>query len=124
MPLKAIKAVLFKSSEALALFLVFIPLWLLSINGNVQDWIFPGHKEILPWILGFAVASLVAMFLGAKLNDHLMRGFGLIFLLINIYTRFFEYVWGEIHNGLFFAIMAVSFWLISRYAEKLWLFGR
>ena len=122
--LKTVKPVFFKSTEILSLFLGFTSLWLLSINGNTEDWNFPGHKEVVPWILGFAVASLVIVFLGTKLNDDLMRGFGLVFLFTNIYTRFFEYVWDEIHGALFFAILAMSFWLISRYAEKLWLFGR
>ena len=122
--LKTLKPAFFKNSETLALFFGFVSLWLLSINGNTEDWNFPGHKEVMPWILGFVVVSVVTMFLGSKLNDDLMRGFGLAFLFINIYTRFFEYVWDEIHGGLFFAILALSFWLISRYAEKLWLFGR
>lgn len=122
--LKTVRPVFFKNTETLALLLSFISLWLLSINGNASDWNFPGHGKVMPWVFGFAFVALAGMFLGKRLNDDLMRGFGLIFLLINLYTRFFEYVWDKIHGGLFFAILAASFWLISRYAEKLWIFGR
>ena len=122
--LKTLKPFLFKNSETLALFYCFISLWLLSINGNTEDWNFPGHKEVLPWILGFAFVSLITVFFGAKFEDEIMRGFGLVFFFVNVYTRYFEYVWGEVHGALFFALLAMSFWLMSRYAEKLWLFGR
>lgn len=114
----------FQITRTTGLLYLFVGLWLLSINGNGDDWAFPGHSEVLPWILLFALASVAVLLLGIKLNDGLMRGMGLAFLFINAYTRYFEYVWDEFHGALFFALLAFSLWLISRYAEKLWLLGK
>ena len=54
----------------------------------------------------------------------MLRGFGLTFLFINLYTRFFEYLWDSLHKAVFFAVLAVSFWLLGSKAETLWHLGR
>ena len=41
-------------------------------------------------------------------------------MLINIYTRYFEYFWDVTDKALFFIILGLSFWLIGRKAEKIW----
>ena len=41
------------------------------------------------------------------------RGFGLTFLFINLYTRFFEHFWDHMHKAIFFALLAVSFWCLG-----------
>jgi hypothetical protein len=48
------------------------------------------------------------------------RGFGLTFLFINLYTRYFEYFWNTLHKAIFFALLAISFWFIGSRAEKIW----
>jgi hypothetical protein len=48
------------------------------------------------------------------------RGFGLTFVFINLYTRYFEYFWHSLPKALFFGLLAVSFWVIGKYAESLW----
>jgi hypothetical protein len=48
------------------------------------------------------------------------RGFGLTFIFINLYTRFFEYFWEGTHKAIFFAILALSFWYLGSRAEKIW----
>ena len=53
-------------------------------------------------------------------DDGVLRGFGLTFFFIELYTKFFEYFWNGIHKAIFFAILGVSFWLIGRKAEAMW----
>ena len=53
-----------------------------------------------------------------------LGGFGLIFLFINLYTRFFEYFWDSTHKAAFFAVLAVSFWFFGSRAETIWHFGK
>jgi len=57
---------------------------------------------------------------GLKNRDMIAREFGITFLLIFIYTKYFEYFWDQTNKTLFFAILGFSFWLIGRRAEKIW----
>lgn len=57
----------------------------------------------------FGVVSVAAIYLGIRYEDKVARGFGLTFLFINLYTRFFEYFWDHLHKAIFFTILAVSF---------------
>ncbi len=50
----------------------------------------------------FAVAAGVCIFISLKTDDGMLRGFGLTFLAINLYTRFFEFFWNGMHKVLFF----------------------
>jgi hypothetical protein len=34
--------------------------------------------------------------------------------------RFFEYFWDTLHKAIFFAALALSFWLLGTKAEKIW----
>ncbi|MBL4678753.1 MAG: hypothetical protein JKY70_21555, partial [Mucilaginibacter sp.] len=36
------------------------------------------------------------------------------------YTKYFEYFWESTNKTIFFAILALSFWLVGRKAEKIW----
>ena len=53
----------------------------------------------------------------------MLRLFGITFLAINLYTRYFEYFWDGLHKVVFFLILAASLALIGRYAEKIWHVG-
>ncbi|MBS7564216.1 DUF2157 domain-containing protein [Mucilaginibacter sp. Bleaf8] len=102
---------------------LFLSLWLLSIFGNY------GHldawwqvKQISLFYWGIISGSVAASFLlyGLKNKDAIAREFGITFLLIFIYSKYFEYLWNNIPYTLFFAILAASFWFIGRRAEKIW----
>ncbi|MCH5688495.1 hypothetical protein LWM68_32070 [Niabella sp. W65] len=54
-----------------------------------------------------------------KTKDETLRDIVIIFFLLNIYTRYFEYFWDHTNKGLFFALLALSFWLIGKKAEQL-----
>lgn len=66
------------------------------------------------------MVSLGFMIYGLKGKDALAREFGITFLLINIYTRYVEYLWDITDKAVFFGVLAISFWLIGRKAEKIW----
>ena len=76
--------------------------------------------ELIHWGLVFALAALAAIVFGLKCDDYASRSFGITFLFINLYTKYFEYFWDSMHKALFFFIMAVSFWFIGTRAEKIW----
>ena len=80
--------------------------------------------ELFHWSLLFGVAAVVSIYNGIKEDDGMTRGFGITFLFINLYTRFFEYFWDNTHKAIFFAILAVSFWYLGSRAEKICNLGR
>ena len=112
------------STKILALLYLFISLWMLSIfgnYGNIEHWWYQStHSELFIWSLVFAVTAILAIIHGLKFDDASTRGFGITFLFLNLYTKYFEYFWKESHKAIFFIILAISFWLIGRYAEKIW----
>lgn len=81
-------------SLAMGLLYLFIALWLLSIFGNYGDldsWYSARQIELFHWSLLFGLAAFAAIWLGLKHDDAMLRGFGLTFLGINLYTRLFEF---------------------------------
>jgi len=116
-----------KTTYIMGLLYLFIALWIMSIFGNYGDmyrWTKAGKFELFSWSLLFGGAALAVIVLGLKYDDAVSRGFGLTFLFINLYTKFFEYFWDSLHKALFFAILGVSFWLIGSRAERIWLLGQ
>ncbi|MDX1636106.1 MAG: hypothetical protein R3280_15820 [Marinobacter sp.] len=112
-----------RPTRAMGLLYLFIALWIMSIFGNYGDpeaWERARQIELLHWSVLFAVAALAAIFHGVNYDDAMTRGFGLTFLFINLYTRFFEYFWDSTHKALFFAILGVSFWYLGSRAERIW----
>ncbi|MDN0087588.1 DUF2157 domain-containing protein [Yersinia nurmii] len=113
-------------SQAMGLLYLFLALWLLSIFGNYGDidgWYQVRQIELFHWSLLFALAAGAAIWLGLKRDDAMLRGFGLTFLAINLYTRFFELFWDSLPKTLFFVMLGGSLWLLGRYAEKIWRLG-
>jgi MFS family permease len=113
-------------TKVMGLLYGFIALWIMSIFGNYGDvakWQLVRQYELLHWSLLFGAASIAAFWYGLKRDDGVLRGFGLTFLFINLYTRFFEYFWDSIHKAAFFAVLAASFWYIGNRAESIWHFG-
>nr|WP_242695880.1 DUF2157 domain-containing protein [Pedobacter sp. SYSU D00873] len=102
---------------------LFVSLWLLSIFGNfgnIEDWLKVKQKDLFYWGILSALFSFGLMLYGLKKKDSIAREFGISFLLINIYTRYFEYFWDITNKALFFSILAISFWLIGSRAERIW----
>ena len=116
-----------RSTHILGMLYLFIALWILSIFGNYGDmhsWHAIKQIELFHWSLLFGLASGGAIYQGLKYDNGASRGFGISFLFINLYTRFFEYFWDSIHKAIFFSLLGVSLWIIGSRAEKIWHLGR
>ncbi|MFC3200191.1 DUF2157 domain-containing protein [Parapedobacter deserti] len=110
-------------SYVVGLTYLMIALWLLSIFGNYSDldkWSQVRQWHIFYWGLLSLAVSLGLAWYGLKHRDNIAREFGIVFLIINIYTRFFEYLWDNINRAVFFLLLAGSFWYIGRWAERIW----
>ncbi|XZF15129.1 hypothetical protein ACTHGU_03260 [Chitinophagaceae bacterium MMS25-I14] len=106
----------------LAMSVCFTALWGLSVFGNynnLEAWEQVRQTQVIGYAFVFGAAAGVSFYLGIRYKDDLARDFGLVFLLVNIYTRYFEYFWNTMHKGIFFLILAASFWLIGRRIEHL-----
>ncbi|MGV6946070.1 DUF2157 domain-containing protein [Sphingobacterium kyonggiense] len=111
------------TSFVVGLLYTMIALWLLSIFGNYSDfdkWSSVRQYEIFYWgLLGIGVSLGLALY-GMKTKDHAARDIGFVFFILNLYTRFVEYLWDNINRTIFFLLLAVSFWFVGRWAESIW----
>jgi len=106
---------------------LFMSLWLLSIFGNLNSldtWWHVKQISLVYWGIISALVSGGFLLFGLKTRDVIAREFGITFLLIFIYTKYFEYFWAHTDKTLFFSILGLSFWLIGRKAERIWNFKR
>jgi hypothetical protein len=95
--------------------------WLISLFGNSASWDEWQHVrqvQLLWWVALFTLLCVITIVLGIKTRDSMVRDAGVLFLLLDMYTRYFEYLWDRTHKGLFFAILAVSFWWIGKLLER------
>lgn len=102
---------------------LFVSLWLLSVFGNfgtLEEWYTVKQISLFYWALISAAACALSIYIGLKYRDDIAREFGITFLFLNLYTRYFEYFWDNWHKALFFCVLAASFWFIGRRAEKIW----
>jgi hypothetical protein len=114
-------------TKVIGLIDLFIALWIMSIFGNYGDmtvWGSVPQYELVHWSVLFGLVAAGAVWYGLRHDDGVLRGFGLTFLFINLYTRFFEYFWDSLHKAVFFALLAVSLWYLGRKAEAIWNMGR
>ncbi len=110
-------------SYVIGLTYLMVALWLLSIFGNYSDldkWSAIRQWHIFHWGLLSSAVALALAWYGLKKKDNIAREFGIVFLVINIYTRFFEYLWDNINRAVFFLLLAASFWYVGRWAERIW----
>lgn len=107
----------------IGLLYLFVSLWLLSIFGNfatLEDWMKVKQIELLYWGVISVVVAIAFTIYGLRKKDFIAREFGITFLLINLYSRYFEYLWDITDKTIFFSLLALSFWFIGRKAEKIW----
>ncbi|QBQ42807.1 DUF2157 domain-containing protein [Sphingobacterium psychroaquaticum] len=111
------------TSYVIGLLYTMIALWCLSIFGNYSsfdDWSQVRQYHILYWGILAVVLSLALALYGMKTKDNASRDIGFVFFILNLYTRFVEYLWDNINRTIFFLVLAVSFWFVGRWAEKIW----
>ena len=56
------------------------------------------------WILVFTGATITQLVLGAAWQNGLLRGFGITFLAINLFTRFHELFWDQLQLGQYLLV--------------------
>jgi len=104
----------------------FISLWILSIWGyddyfesTTRSTFFTRKIRMFLWSVIFFIATGVCVWHGLRFDDSTTKGFGLTFLGINLYTKYFECFWGY-SKAVFFAVLAGSFAVVGKYAENVW----
>lgn len=113
----------FRIHYILCLLFFFISLWLLSIFGNYSSyerWQQVHQTEFLLWCALLFVITAIGMYIGLKRGDLVLGNTSLVFFILNLVTRYFEYFWEPLHKSIFFMILALLFWFIGSRAEKLW----
>ncbi|KAI1189939.1 hypothetical protein F5B17DRAFT_151460 [Nemania serpens] len=106
-------ATLWSATRTWGMLYLFVALWILSLFGN--DEIFGdsfasggGPGSVAFWSGAFLCAAAAAIWHGLRYGDSTTKGFGLAFLGINLYTKFFEFCWHLWYKSVFFAILALS----------------
>ena len=115
------------TTHTIGLWYFFTALWLLSVFGNYSqfiEWYDVPQQDLLSWAILQGVVSLLAIIYGLRFEDSIAHKFGIVFLLLGLYTRYVEYLWSTLHLAAFFSILAVSFWLIGSKAESIWYVGK
>jgi hypothetical protein len=113
----------YETSYICGMIYLFVSLWLLSVFGNfatIEEWAVVKQIHLFYWAIISAAACGICILIGLKTRDEVAREFGITFLFLNLYTRYFEYFWDSWHKALFFSVLAASFWFIGRRAEKIW----
>ena len=117
---------LYKTTLVVGLLHLFIALWIMSIFGNYGDmdsWYRAKQMELFHWSLLFGLVSVLSIFHGLRFDNGTTKRFGITFLFINLYTRYFEYFWDGTHKAIFFLVLGISFWFLGSKAEEIWSFG-
>jgi len=110
-------------SRNMALLVLFASLWALSIFGTCESltqWYQVKQGAFIYWSLLLGLASGMVFYVGCRWNDAIYRGFGMIFLILNVYTRFFEFCWEPLHASVFFFLCGITLWYLGVRAERIW----
>lgn len=98
----------------------FIAFWILSIYGSSKMMTYLAISAT-SWSIIFAAVCFGAIYLGIYCHSNMLKNFGATFLLILLYTKYFEYAWW-FPSPLFFGILALSLWILGYNTEKLFCF--
>ena len=101
-----------------SLYLIFgllyfnLSLWILSLD------LYKAHGDALLWVLLFSIGGIAQIVAGARLKDSRYTGFGIVFLGINLYTRFYEYFWDSMSKAAFFTAAGIIGLVLAFVFEK------
>ncbi|RYE21997.1 MAG: DUF2157 domain-containing protein [Sphingobacteriales bacterium] len=113
----------YELTYVLGMLYLFVSLWLLSVFGNyanIDAWWLVSQFKLYYWGLITAAIAGGVLWYGLKSRDVIAREFGITFLLVSVYTKYFEYLWDHVNRTIFFLLLALSFWIIGHYAERIW----
>lgn len=107
-----------------ALLIFLTGIWGVSVFGNyghIDEWQAVRQTKVLGYAIISGIITGAMLYTGIRTNNRPARDYGILFLLLNLYTRYFEYFWEAINKGLSFLILALSFgllgWWLSRRKE-------
>ena len=101
-----------------SLYLIFgllyfnLSLWILSLD------FYKAQGAPLLWVLLFTIGGIAQIVAGARLKDSRYTGFGIVFLGINLYTRFYEYFWDSMSRAAFFTLAGIAALALAFVFEK------
>lgn len=104
------------------LLFVNLSLWILSIfgyQGGLNNWTFSSNNlELLFFSIIWFIIDLIIFTIGTKVKDKMFVGYAVTFIILNLYTRYFEYFWDKMYKSLFFVILGGISIIIGLYFEK------
>jgi hypothetical protein len=103
------------------LLIFFTGLWGVSVFGNfgsLEAWQLVRQSRMMPFAIVSGVITAAGLYLGIHRKDEALRDYSILFLLLNLYTRYFEYFWDSLNKGLFFLVLAISFGLLARWLSR------
>jgi hypothetical protein len=89
-------------------------LWFLTIGWDYYNDVI----SRLGWVLIFSAVCIAEIVAGARLKDSKLTGFGIVFIGIDLYTRFFEQFWDQLSLGLFLVIAGAVGIVAGLFFEK------
>ena len=99
-----------------------LSLWILSIfghQGELNSWGFSSNNiELLFFSIVWLIIGIIIFIIGAKFKDKMFVGYAVTFIILNLYTRYFEYFWDKMYKSLFFIILGGISIIIGLYFER------
>lgn len=103
------------------LLIFYTGLWGVSVFGNyetIAGWQAVRQTAMLPYAVVAGLITAAGLWIGIRRDNDTLRDFSILFLLLNLYTRYFEYFWDRMNQGIFYLILAISFGLLARWLSK------
>ncbi len=103
------------------LLIFYTGLWGVSVFGNygsIAAWQEVRQFVMLPYAVGSGLITALGLWIGIRREDPTLRDFSILFLLLNLYTRYFEYFWNRMNQGIFYLILAISFGLLAHWLSR------
>lgn len=101
--------------------LLLAGLWGLSVFGNqsdLEEWHTLRRQAAIFYGLLSGITSILFIIWGGKTGQKALRDYGLAFLLLNLYTRYFELFWDAMNKGIFFLLLSLSFAALAWWLKK------
>lgn len=71
-------------------------------------------------ILFWALICTILFYIGKKYNNRIFKIHSVLFLLVNVYIRYFEFFWDKMNKGLFFLVLGFLSTAIGIYFENIY----
>ncbi|MGM0472240.1 MAG: hypothetical protein ACQEQI_08175 [Bacillota bacterium] len=111
-----------KTYYSFGLLFTNLSLWILSIIGTggevISTEIGSNSLELLLFSILWGVVNIVVFMIGTKFKIKMFVGYAVTFLILNLYTRYFEYFWDKMYKSLFFIILGGISVFIGLYCER------